>query len=77
MTASSRTGRLTPDQVQSITFPPARSGRRGLDEETVRSCCDQVQRSKSSFGSMGRVIAGDSPKAQGTPSVNNQSLLNS
>jgi DivIVA domain-containing protein len=43
MTASSRNGRLTPDQVQSVTFPPARFGRRGLDEETVHSFCDQVQ----------------------------------
>jgi len=43
MTASSRNGRLTPDQVQSISFPPARFGRRGLDEETVHSFCDQVQ----------------------------------
>jgi len=43
MTASSRNGRLTPDLVQSITFPPARFGRRGLDEETVNSFCDQVQ----------------------------------
>jgi cell division septum initiation protein DivIVA len=38
-----RNGRLTPDQVQSISFPPARFGRRGLDEETVHSFCDQVQ----------------------------------
>ena len=43
MTVSSRNGRLTPDQVQSISFPPARFGRRGLDEETVHSFCDQVQ----------------------------------
>ena len=40
MTVSSRNGRLTPDQVQSISFPPARFGRRGLDEETVHSFCD-------------------------------------
>jgi cell division septum initiation protein DivIVA len=43
MTVSSRNGRLTPDQVQSVSFPPARFGRRGLDEETVLSFCDQVQ----------------------------------
>src|SRR4249919_3148048 len=43
MTVSFRNGRLTPDQVQSISFPPARFGRRGLDEETVHSFCDQVQ----------------------------------
>jgi DivIVA domain-containing protein len=43
MTVSSRNGRLTPDQVQSVSFPPARFGRRGLDEETVHSFCDQVQ----------------------------------
>src|SRR5215472_14325606 len=43
MTVSSRNGRLTPDQVQSISFPPARFGRRGLDEETVHAFCDQVQ----------------------------------
>jgi DivIVA domain-containing protein len=44
MTVTSRNGRLTPDQVQSITFPPARFGHRGLDEEHVRSFCAQVQR---------------------------------
>src|SRR2546429_384540 len=43
MTVSSRNGRLAPDQVQSIRCPPARFGRRGLDEETVHSFCDQVQ----------------------------------
>src|SRR2546421_3089779 len=43
MTVSSLNGRLTPDQLQSISFPPARFGRRGLDEETVHSFCDQVQ----------------------------------
>ena len=43
MTVSSRNGRLTPDQVQSISFPPARFGRRGLDEETVHAFCDHVQ----------------------------------
>src|SRR5215472_6879314 len=43
MTVSSRNGRLTPDLVQSVSFPPARFGRRGLDEETVHSFCDHVQ----------------------------------
>lgn len=43
MTVSSRNGRLTPDQVQSISFPPARFGRRGLDEETVHAFRDHVQ----------------------------------
>src|SRR5690348_9973894 len=36
-------GRLTPDRVQSITFPPARLGRRGLDEDHVRAFCAHVE----------------------------------
>jgi DivIVA domain-containing protein len=36
--------RLTPDQVQSATFAPARFGRRGYDEENVRAFRDQVRR---------------------------------
>lgn len=36
--------RLTPDAVQGVTFPPARIGRRGLDEEHVRAFCAQVER---------------------------------
>lgn len=44
MTVTSRNGeRLTPDQVQSVTFPPARLGRRGYDEEHVRAFCAQVE----------------------------------
>jgi DivIVA domain-containing protein len=44
MTVTSRSGeRLTPDQVQSITFPPARFGHRGLDEEQVRGFCARVE----------------------------------
>ena len=38
----SSTGRLTPDQVQSIHFQQTRLGRRGLDEEQVRAFCLQV-----------------------------------
>ncbi len=34
--------RLTPDLVQSMTFPAARLGRRGYDEEHVRAFCEQV-----------------------------------
>jgi DivIVA domain-containing protein len=33
---------LTPAQVRSATFTPARLGRRGLDEEQVRAFCDRV-----------------------------------
>lgn len=45
MTITSRSDeRLTPDQVQSVTFPAARLGRRGLDEEQVRAFCAQVER---------------------------------
>ncbi|HUZ38208.1 MAG TPA: DivIVA domain-containing protein [Streptosporangiaceae bacterium] len=45
MTVTSRNGkRLTPDQVQSATFPMARLGRRGYDEEHVRAFCALVQR---------------------------------
>jgi cell division septum initiation protein DivIVA len=36
--------RLTPDLVQSITFPTARLGRRGFDEERAREFCAQVER---------------------------------
>jgi DivIVA domain-containing protein len=36
--------RLTPDAVQAVDFPPARIGRRGLDEEHVRAFCAQVER---------------------------------
>ena len=35
--------RLTPGTVQSVTFRPARRGRRGLDHEHVREFCDQVE----------------------------------
>jgi DivIVA domain-containing protein len=35
--------RLTPDRVQSIDFPPARLGRRGLDEDHVRAFCAHVE----------------------------------
>src|SRR5215470_7586682 len=43
MTVTSHDGRLTPDQVQSITFAQARFGHRGFDEEQVQSFCDQVE----------------------------------
>jgi len=35
-------GRLTPDRVRSASFPPARLGRRGLDETNVQAFCDWV-----------------------------------
>jgi cell division septum initiation protein DivIVA len=35
--------RLTLDQVRSPAFPPARLGRRGLDEAPVRQFCEQVE----------------------------------
>jgi len=45
MPVKSRTdNRLTPDAVQAVTFPSARLGRRGLDEEHVRAFCGQVER---------------------------------
>jgi DivIVA domain-containing protein len=34
--------RLTPDQVESISFQQTRLGRRGLDEDQVRAFCVQV-----------------------------------
>ena len=34
--------RLTPDDVQAVTFPVSRLGRRGLEEEPVRVFLDQV-----------------------------------
>jgi DivIVA domain-containing protein len=43
MTVTSRRDRLTPDQVQSVSFPAARLGRRGFDEEHVRAFCAQVE----------------------------------
>ncbi len=36
--------RLTPDDVQSISFPLSRLGRRGYDEEHVRTFLQQVER---------------------------------
>lgn len=36
-------GRLTPEQIRSMTFPPARLGRRGLDEMQVRAFCFKVE----------------------------------
>jgi DivIVA domain-containing protein len=45
MPVISRTdNRLTPDAVQAVSFPSARLGRRGLDEEHVRAFCGQVER---------------------------------
>jgi DivIVA domain-containing protein len=45
MPVISRTdNRLTPDAVQSVHFPSARLGRRGLDEEHVWAFCGQVER---------------------------------
>jgi cell division septum initiation protein DivIVA len=35
--------RLTPDVLQSVSFRPARWGRRGCDEEHVRAFCLQVE----------------------------------
>jgi DivIVA domain-containing protein len=40
---SGASSRLTPDEVQAVTFPAARLGRRGLDEEHVRAFCQQVE----------------------------------
>lgn len=36
-------GRLTPDEIRSTVFPPARFGRRGLDEEHVRAFRARVE----------------------------------
>lgn len=45
MTVTYRTDeRLTPDLVQSVSFPSARLGRRGLDEDHVRAFLSQVER---------------------------------
>lgn len=45
MTVSAGTDqRLTPDAVQAVSFPSARLGRRGYDEEHVRAFCGQVER---------------------------------
>jgi DivIVA domain-containing protein len=44
MTVLSRTDeRLTPDRVQSISFPTSRLGRRGFDEDHVRAFCAHVE----------------------------------
>src|SRR5438093_491252 len=44
MTVTFSTGeRLTPDEVQSVSFPPARLGSRGYHEEHVRAFCAQVE----------------------------------
>jgi cell division septum initiation protein DivIVA len=42
-TTFSNGDRLTPDQVESISFEHTRLGRRGLDEEQVRNFCVHVQ----------------------------------
>lgn len=36
--------RLTPDDVQAVTFPLSRLGRRGFDEESVRAFLQEVER---------------------------------
>jgi DivIVA domain-containing protein len=36
--------RLTPDDVQAVTFPLSRIGRRGFDEESVRAFLHEVER---------------------------------
>jgi DivIVA domain-containing protein len=36
--------RLTPDEVQAVTFPLSRIGRRGFDEESVRAFLAEVER---------------------------------
>ena len=44
MTVIARTDeRLTPDRVQSISFPTSRLGRRGFDEDHVRAFCAHVE----------------------------------
>src|SRR5215472_13949559 len=35
--------RLTPEEVQTVTFPVSRLGRRGYDEETVRGFLREVE----------------------------------
>lgn len=37
-----RHGQLTPEEVRSATFALSRFGRRGYDEEDVRTFCDQI-----------------------------------
>src|SRR6266700_3971301 len=36
--------RLTPDEVQAVTFPLSRIGRRGFDEDHVRAFLQEVER---------------------------------
>jgi len=43
MSDNSYDGHLTPDQVHSMIFPHARLGRRGYDEEHVRTFCAKVE----------------------------------
>jgi cell division septum initiation protein DivIVA len=38
-----RVGRLTPEYVQSVTFPTTRIGKRGVDEAHVRAFCEWVE----------------------------------
>jgi DivIVA domain-containing protein len=40
---SGHLARLTPENVQSVTFRAARRGRRGLDHDHVREFCEQVE----------------------------------
>jgi DivIVA domain-containing protein len=68
--------RLTPDRVQSVSFPPARLGRRGLDEDHVRAFCAHVERELVTLlnekavlwedvGRLRRRVAGDHADAPG------------
>lgn len=43
MTLDMHPDRLTPEYVQSVTFPTARIGRRGVDEAHVRAFCEWVE----------------------------------
>lgn len=43
MTLDMHPDRLTPEYIQSVTFPTARIGRRGVDEAHVRAFCEWVE----------------------------------
>lgn len=43
MTIAAHPDRLTPEYIQSVSFPSARFGRRGVDEAHVRMFCELVE----------------------------------
>ena len=56
--------RLTPDELQTVTFPMSRLGRRGYEEEPVRAFLRRCTRSSYAGERAGVVVAGSPAAAQ-------------